>query len=70
MSGDTTPLNKGKLEAASEHFHVINELLEKESKERRYHFHILAPDDYDDFFDSLRAGELDGYVSGLQAALA
>lgn len=70
MSGDTSPLNKGKLEAATEHFAVINELLEKEGEERRYEFHILAPDDYDNFFDALRNGELDGYVSGLQAVLA
>jgi type III restriction enzyme len=70
MSGDTSALNRGKLEAASQHFLVINELLENEGEERRYRFHILAPDDYDDFFDALRAGELDGYVPGLEAALA
>ena len=67
---DTTPINAGKLAAAQEHFKVVNELLKKGHKKRRYQFHILGPADYDSFFDALRAGELAGYTSSLQAALS
>lgn len=67
---DDSPMNVGKLEAATEHFRVVNEYLEVEGSERRYHFHFLSPSDYDGFFDALRAGESVGFVSGLQGALA
>jgi type III restriction enzyme len=67
---DITPINAGKLVAAQEHFKVVNDLLKKNRKKRRYQFHILGPADYDGFFDALRAGELDGYTSSLQAALS
>jgi type III restriction enzyme len=69
MASDTSSLNRGKLEAAKAHFEVVNALLEAEGEQRRYQFHMLAPDDFDQFFDALRAGDLGVYRSGLQAQL-
>lgn len=67
---DDSPINVGKLEAATEHFKVVNEYLEAQGSECRYQFHFLSPSDYDGFFDALRAGESAEFVSGLQGALA
>ncbi len=61
--------NKGKTNAARAHFKTINEMLEGAGEERRYSFFILSPKNYDTFFTKLRDGELDGYVSTLQAQL-
>ena len=68
--GDVSPLNSGKLDAAVAHFDTLNDMLEDAGEQCRYRFLFLGPSDYDEFFDALRAGELDDYVSGLQGALA
>jgi len=67
---DDSPINVGKLEAASEHFDVVNKYLEDQDLERRYQFHFLSPSDYDGFFDALRNGDSATFVSGLQGTLA
>lgn len=67
---DDSPVNAGKLEAATENFGIVNEYLEDQGLERRYQFHFLSPSDYDGFFDALRLGESADFVSELQGALA
>lgn len=69
MDSDDTWKNKGKSIAARAHFKTVNDLLEAEGNERRYSFHFLTPKDYDRFFESLREGELDSFVSTLQGQL-
>jgi type III restriction enzyme len=66
---DDSVVNTGKLNAAAEHFRVLNARLEEQGLERRYQFHFLSPSDYDGFFDALRRGELADFVSELQASL-
>jgi type III restriction enzyme len=66
---DDSPVNVGKLEAATEHFEIVNRYLQDQGLERHYQFHFLSPSDYDGFFDALRADEAAGFVSGLQGAL-
>ncbi len=66
---DTSEVNAGKLAYANVYFARLNELLKGKRTKRRYRFHLLSPQDYDDFFSGLRDGTLDGFVSTLQAAL-
>lgn len=66
---DTSEVNAGKLAYADVYFARLNELLKGKRTKRRYRFHLLSPQDYDDFFSGLRDGTLDGFVSTLQAAL-
>lgn len=69
MDSDDTWKNKGKSSAARAHFKTVNELLEAEGSERRYSFHFLTPKDYDRFFETLREGKLDPFISTLQGQL-
>jgi type III restriction enzyme len=68
--GDFSDQNRGKLSYAQAHFKKVNEMLKRRRKGRRYQFHMLSPVDYDDFFAGLREGDLDGFVSTIQAALS
>ena len=67
---DVTPQNAGKLATALSHFAAVNERLKKRRAKRRYSFHFLSPADYDSFFDALRSGDVEEYVSTLQASLS
>lgn len=66
---DDTPLNRGKLAHALEHFRLVNSLLESAGMTRRYSFHIVSPTDYDRFFAALGDDRLDTFTSSLQAML-
>lgn len=69
MNDDDSWVNKGKLEAARAHFKTINEMLQKKRAKRRYSFHLLGPQDYDRFFETLREGDLTTFRSTLEATL-
>lgn len=67
---DTSDINAGKLAFANAYFAKLNELLKAKRSKRRYQFHFLSPQDYDDFFAGLRDNTLGQFVSTLQAALS
>jgi type III restriction enzyme len=67
---DTSDINAGKLAFANAYFAKLNELLKSKRRKRRYQFHFLSPQDYDDFFAGLRDNSLNRFVSTLQAALS
>jgi type III restriction enzyme len=58
--------NRAKWKAASDHFKRVNE--QQEQVEHQVNF--ISPQDFDAFFQRLRAGELPGYRSHLDCALA
>lgn len=67
---DYSAPNAGKLKYATDHFRAVNQLLAlKNSEKRRYSFHFVSPVDYNRFFEALRDGKVDSFVSTLQAAL-
>jgi len=66
---DDSQINAGKLKYAAEHFQDVNELLTKAGERRRYYFHFVSMVDYNRFFEALRVGKIDSFVSTLQAAL-
>jgi type III restriction enzyme len=68
-NGDDSWENKGKVEAALSHFKAVNDQLKRARRKRRYVFHMLAPQDYDRFFEAIREGSIAGFRSTLQAAL-
>jgi type III restriction enzyme len=57
--------NKGKYRYARQHFETLNQ----QQSECRYFFHFLTPRDYDAFFQFLREGNYESFVSALDAAL-
>ena len=67
---DPSPDNLKKYEYAAEHFHRLNEWLEKAEVATRYQFNMLSPKDYGKFFTKLREGELVGFRSDLDVAMA
>ena len=67
--GDDSVENKGKNKAAKEHFKLLNEKLSINGTKEKYIFHFLSPNDYEIFFDYLRADKLDTFVSGLDNLL-
>ena len=61
-----TPENVAKHRFAAEHFERLNEWLTREGENVRYHFTMLTPDSYPNFFDKLQRRELDkGFHSRL-----
>jgi type III restriction enzyme len=62
---DPSDENKGKYRYASQHFETLNQ----QQSECRYLFHFLSPRDYDAFFEFLRNGNYESFVSALDAAL-
>jgi type III restriction enzyme len=68
-NGDDSWENKGKTEAALAHFKAVNELLKRSRRKRRYVFRLLAPEDYDRFFEALREGDITTFRSTLEASL-
>ena len=63
--GITSDENRAKSRAAHEHFDLIN----REQRQREYHFHFLTPEDYDLFFQFLRERKMN-FVSALDRALS
>lgn len=56
--------NKAKWKAAKQHFKILNE----QQKEMEYHFNFLTPEDYDNYFDSIRKKKYQ-FTSKLDAEL-
>ncbi len=56
--GDSHPKNRAKYRDAQEHFKVLNEKLQDKGVNWTYHFYFLSPDNYTDFFQSIRNGRL------------
>jgi len=57
--------NRGKYRDTREHFETLNQ----QQDECRYFFHFLSPRDYDVFFEFLRDGSYESFVSSLDVAL-
>lgn len=67
---DNSAMNGGKLKYATDHFKAMNEFLARKKKgKRHYYFHFVSPIDYNRFFEALRGGKINSFVSTLQAAL-
>lgn len=66
---DISPENKGKNRAAKEHFNYLNRKLSEDKIEEKYYFHFLSPNDFEIFFNYLREGKIDRFVSGLENKL-
>ncbi len=62
--------NVKKHEYASEHFRRLNERLQEEGAAARYQFNMLTPRDFNKFFQKLREGDLVGFRSELDVAVA
>jgi hypothetical protein len=67
---DPSSENVKKHEFAVEHFQRLNEWLQKDGSATRYQFNMLTPRGYGIFFTKLRAGELAGFRSELDVAMA
>jgi len=67
---EPSPENVKKHEFAVEHFQRLNEWLQKDGSATRYQFNMLTPRGYGIFFTKLRAGELAGFRSELDVAMA
>jgi type III restriction enzyme len=63
--GDISDENRAKLKYAKEHFNRVNSL----QPEQRYYFKFLSPGSYDLFFQRLREGKYQDFVSTLEADL-
>lgn len=63
--GDVSDENKAKLKYAREHFNRVNSL----PTGQHYYFKILSPESYDLFFQRLRDGKYQDFVSALEADL-
>ncbi len=64
------PENVKKHEFAVEHFQRLNEWLQKDESPMRYQFNMLTPRGYGIFFTKLRSGDLVGFRSELDVAMA
>lgn len=62
--------NIKKHEYATQHFKVLNEWLEQAQIPTRYQFNMISPKAFNVFFQKLREGELVGFRSGLDVAVA
>jgi type III restriction enzyme len=66
---EPSPENVKKHEYASAHFERLNDWLKKDEQTIRYQFNMLAPRDFDAFFQKLREGALAGFRSQLDVAM-
>lgn len=62
---DPSDENKGKYRYARQHFETLNQ----QQSECRYFFYFLTPKDYDTFFQFIRDGKYEKFVSKLDAVL-
>lgn len=60
-NGDVSDENQAKLKYGLQHFKDLNEELEKQNTDEKYHFHFLSPNSYDVFFEYLKDGRLIKY---------
>jgi type III restriction enzyme len=67
---DPSPENVKKHEFAAAHFQRLNEWLKEDGTSTRYQFNMLTPRDYGKFFMKLREGDLVGFRSELDVAMA
>ena len=67
--GDPSPENVKKHEYARGHFTLLNTWLEKEGLLVRYQFNMLAPCDFNAFFQKLRENGLVGFISKLDVTM-
>jgi type III restriction enzyme len=67
---DPSPENVKKYEFAVAHFQRLNEWLQRDGISMRYQFNMLTPREYGKFFTKLREGELAGFRSELDVAMA
>lgn len=67
---DPSKENVAKYRQAMEHFDTLNKWLEKDNITTRYHFNMLTPQDYGNFFSYLLRGDIKSYSSTLDVALA
>lgn len=56
--GDSNPKNRAKYRDAQKHFKVLNDKLKYNDVDWTYYFYFLSPDNYTDFFQSIREGKL------------
>jgi len=66
---DPSPENVKKHEYACAHFDRLNTWLEKEGLAVRYQFNMLAPRDFNTFFQKMRESDLGGFMSELDVAM-
>jgi len=66
---EPSPENVKKHEYASAHFERLNDWLKEDEQSTRYQFNMLAPRDFDAFFQKLREGTLAGFRSQLDVAM-
>jgi type III restriction enzyme len=62
--------NKKKNEYALKHFARVNAYLKKQRKGLAYKFNFLTPSDFGSYFQSIRDGDVEGFRSELDVALA
>lgn len=62
---DITEVNSGKLKYARRHFKELNE----RQRRNKYYFKFLSPQDFSNFFDSIKDGTYRDYTSNLEAEL-
>ena len=62
---DITEVNKGKLRYAIRHFDELN----RKQNKYKYFFKFLSPQDFSPFFESIKKGTYEHYVSNLEAEL-
>jgi type III restriction enzyme len=62
--------NVKKQEFAVAHFDRLNKWMKKDDLPVRYQFNFLTPKDYNQFFQKLRANDLDGFRSKLDVAVS
>ena len=70
MELDPSPENVKKNEFAIDHFQRLNEWLQKDGSSTCYQFNMLTPRDYGKFFTKFRSGDLVGFRSELDVAMA
>jgi len=67
---DPSAENVKKYEYASAHFDRLNKWLDKEKIPTRYQFNMISPKDYGKFFTRMKNGDLVGFRSSLDVAMA
>ena len=67
--GDDSNHNRAKCRDGLRHFETLNERLMYAQKKWRYHFYLLSPEEYSNFFEQVRNGSYAGWRSGLMQVL-
>jgi len=67
---ETSPENVKKFEYSRNHFDRLNEWLGRKGIEMIYQFNFLTPKSFNTFFQLLRDGQIEGFRSDMDVALA